>query len=140
MLLVGSVAIIWFTLLFARTRMKRVMDLQKREIEVARQQIKLSNETIMAIARTVDAKDGNTSLHSKRVSEYSALLARELGFTDAECENIRSAALLHDIGKIGIPDRILNKPAKLTDEEYEIMKTHVTRGAEILKDFTLMPG
>ena len=138
MFLVGSVAIVWFTLLFARTRMKRTLDIQKREVEVAKQQVKMSNETIMAVARTVDAKDGNTSLHSKRVSEYSALIAKELGFTDEECENIRSAALLHDIGKIGIPDRILNKPARLTDEEYAVMKTHVTRGAEILKDFTLV--
>ncbi len=138
MLLVGSIAIVWFTLLFARTRMRRTLDIQKREVEVAKQQVKLSNETIMAIARTVDAKDGNTSLHSKRVSEYSALIGSKIGFTEAECENIRKAALLHDIGKIGIPDKILNKPDRLTDEEYEIMKTHVTRGAEILKDFTIV--
>lgn len=137
-LLVGSIAIVWFTLLFARTRMKRAMDIQKREVDVAKRQVRMSNETIMAVARTVDAKDGNTSLHSKRVSEYSALIGKELGFTEDECENIRKAALLHDIGKIGIPDRILNKPAKLTDDEYAVMKTHVTRGAEILKDFTLV--
>ena len=66
------------------------------------------------------------------------MIAREMGFSEQECENLRKAALLHDIGKIGIPDRILNKPAKLTDEEYAIMKSHVTRGAEILKDFTLV--
>ena len=58
--------------------------------------------------------------------------------SDEKCENLRKMALLHDIGKIGIPDAILNKPAKLTDEEYAVMKTHVTLGAEILKDFTLI--
>ena len=66
------------------------------------------------------------------------LIARELGLSDKECENLRRAALMHDIGKIGIPDRILNKPARLDDDEYAIMKSHVTRGAEILKDFTLI--
>ena len=73
-----------------------------------------------------------------RVSEYSVMIAEELGFKKAECENLRKAALLHDIGKIGIPDRILNKPSRLDDDEYEIMKTHVTRGAEILKGFTMI--
>ncbi|MBO4749442.1 MAG: HD-GYP domain-containing protein, partial [Lachnospiraceae bacterium] len=99
---------------------------------------KMGNETILAIAKTVDAKDENTSQHSQRVSDYSVLIARELGFSEDECENLRKAALLHDIGKIGIPDRVLNKPAKLDETEYAIMKSHVTRGAEILKDFTLV--
>ena len=66
------------------------------------------------------------------------LIARELGFSEEELVNLKRAALMHDIGKIGIPDRILNKPARLTDDEYAIMKSHVTRGAEILKDFTLI--
>jgi energy-coupling factor transport system substrate-specific component len=66
------------------------------------------------------------------------LIARELGLNDEECETLRKTALLHDIGKIGITDSVLNKPGKLTDEEYELMKSHVTKGAEILKDFTLI--
>ena len=66
------------------------------------------------------------------------MMAKELGWSHQECENLRKAALLHDIGKIGIPDSVLNKPSRLTDEEYKVMKTHVTRGAEILKDFTLV--
>jgi energy-coupling factor transport system substrate-specific component len=98
----------------------------------------MGNETILAIAKTVDAKDENTSQHSLRVSEYSVMIAERYGFTKEEQENLRKAALLHDIGKISIPDRILNKPGKLTDEEYATMKSHVTRGAEILKDFTLI--
>lgn len=98
----------------------------------------MGNETILTIAKTVDAKDEYTNQHSERVSEYSVLIARELGFSEEECENLRKAALLHDIGKIGIPDRVLNKPGRLSDEEYALMKSHVTRGAEILKDFTLV--
>lgn len=135
---VGALTIIWFTWLIARTQMKRTYDIQQKELMLAQQQVQMGNETIMAIARTVDAKDENTSQHSQRVSEYSVMLARELGFSEEECENLRKAALLHDIGKIGIKDAILNKPAKLTDEEYAVMKTHVTRGAEILKDFTVV--
>jgi len=86
----------------------------------------------------VDAMDSLTSQNSERVSEYSVLIAENYGFTKEETENLRKAALLHDIGKIGIPDKILNKPGPLNDDEYKIMKSHVTKGAEILKDFTLI--
>ena len=72
------------------------------------------------------------------MSEYSVAIARKLGYSEEKCENLRQMALLHDIGKIGIPDAILNKPGKLTDEEYEIMKSHVIKGGEILKDFTMI--
>ena len=135
---VALLAVAWFTWIFVRNRLQKRIDIQRRQLEFVREQVRMGNETILAIAHTVDAKDENTSQHSMRVSEYSVLLARELGFTENECENLRKAALLHDIGKIGIPDRILNKPSRLTDEEYAVMKSHVTRGAEILKDFTLI--
>lgn len=98
----------------------------------------MGNETVLTIARTVDAKDVNTSQHSARVAEYSVLIAEELGYDEKSKEQLRKATLLHDIGKIGIPDRILNKPERLTDEEYAIMKSHVVKGAEILKSFTLI--
>ena len=138
MLIVAGITIAWMTWFIARTQIQRTLNFQRKELEFARQQVKMGNETILAIAKTVDAKDENTSQHSQRVSDYSVLIAKELGFDDKECENLRKAALLHDIGKIGIPDRILNKPERLTDEEYAVMKTHVTRGAEILKDFTVV--
>lgn len=138
MLAIAGLAIAWFTWFIARTQIQRTLNFQRKELELARKQVEMGNETILAIAKTVDAKDENTSQHSQRVSEYSVLLAKELGFTPEECENIRKAALLHDIGKISIPDRILNKPAKLDDFEYSVMKTHVERGANILKDFTLI--
>ena len=138
MALVPLIAVAWLTFFLVRVRMQRALDLRERELTLARQQLELGNQTIIAIAKAVDAKDERTSQHSQRVSEYSVMIARELGFTPAECENLRKAALMHDIGKIGIPDRILNKPARLTDEEYAIMKSHASRGAEILKDFTLI--
>lgn len=138
MLVVAMLAVAWLTWFIARTQIQRTINFQRKELEFARNQLRMGNETILAIAKTVDAKDENTSQHSQRVSEYSVLIARELGFSEEECENLRKAALLHDIGKIGIPDRVLNKPGRLNDEEYAIMKSHVTRGAEILKDFTLV--
>lgn len=136
--LVSVLVVAYLTWFIARRQIQRTFEIQRQQLAFAREQVRLGNETILAIAKTVDAKDENTSQHSMRVSEYSVLIARELGFTDAECENLRKAALLHDIGKIGIPDRILNKPARLDDEEYKVMKSHVTRGAEILKDFTMI--
>ena len=136
--LIPLVAVAWLSWFVVKVRMQRTLEIQERELEVARQQIQMGNETIIAIAKAVDAKDERTSQHSLRVSEYSVMIARELGFGEQDCENLRKAALMHDIGKIGIPDNILNKPARLTDEEYAVMKSHVTRGADILKDFTLI--
>lgn len=128
--------IVYIAWLLFRTQLQRTLDIQKRELEMAKRQIEMGNEAIMTIARTVDAKDMNTSQHSFRVSEYSVLIAKRLGFDDEQCEELRKTALLHDIGKIGVPDNVLNKPAKLTDEEYAIMKSHVIKGAEILENFT----
>ncbi|MBQ1432368.1 MAG: HD domain-containing protein, partial [Ruminococcus sp.] len=138
MIAVAVVFIGWLTWFITRTQVQRTLEIQQAKLSMALQQVQMGNETILAIAKTVDAKDERTSQHSQRVSEYSAMIAREYGFTEAEQENIRKAALLHDIGKIGIPDSVLNKPGRLTDDEYAIMKTHVTRGAEILKDLTLI--
>ena len=138
MLAVLILAVSWFTWYIVRTQVQRTLDIQKRELALARQQIQLGNETIFAIAKAVDAKDERTSQHSQRVSQYSAMIAHRLGLSEVDCESVRKTALMHDIGKIGIPDSILNKPAKLTDEEYAVMKSHTLRGAEILKDFTLI--
>ena len=137
-IVIPMIAVAWFTWFVVRTQVQRTLDLQKRELDVAHKQIQMGNETIFAIAKAVDAKDERTSQHSARVSQYSAMIAHELGFPEKECENLRKTALMHDIGKIGIPDAILNKPARLTDDEYAIMKSHTLHGAEILKDFTLL--
>ena len=136
--LVPMLLVIWITWYSMRRRMQIALERQAHEMALMKQQIQMGNETIIAIAKAVDAKDERTSQHSQRVSQYSVMIARELGFSEKECENLRRAALMHDIGKIGIPDRILNKPARLDDDEYAIMKSHVTRGADILKDFTLI--
>ena len=138
MLLVPMIAVAWLTWFIVRTRTQRTLELQQRELALARQQIQLGNQTIFAIAKAVDAKDERTSQHSLRVSQYSEMIGKAMGLSEDECENLRRTALMHDIGKIGIPDSILNKPARLTDEEYAVMKTHTVRGAEILKDFTLI--
>lgn len=135
---VAVIVIAYLTWMFIRTQIQKTLRIQRMELEWAKNQLQMGNETILTIAKTVDAKDENTSQHSVRVSEYSVLIAKKLGYSDEACEELRKIAMLHDIGKIGIPDKVLNKPAKLSDEEYEMMKSHVTRGAEILKNFTLI--
>lgn len=95
-------------------------------------------QSITAIANTIDAKDSYTKGHSERVAEYSAVIAREMGWKDEEIQLIYNIALLHDIGKIGIPDAILNKPGRLSDYEFSIIKQHTITGGEILKDIHSM--
>ncbi len=89
--------------------------------------------SIQMLAGAVDEKDPYTRGHSDRVTRYSTILATEMGLSDEQIEVVRVSAQLHDVGKIGIEDRILKKPGALTPEEYEIMKTHTTRGANILR-------
>ena len=89
--------------------------------------------SIQMLAGAVDEKDPYTRGHSDRVTRYSVLIATELGLSNEEIEKIRISAQLHDVGKIGIEDRILKKPGALTQEEFEIMKTHTTKGAIILR-------
>ncbi len=115
----------------------------QRQLNQQQIKINMANETVMAIANAVDAKDVRTNQHSTRVAEYSVLIAQEMGCykwwqRDKFLSNLRKAAQMHDIGKIGIPDGVLNKVGRLTDDEYAKMKSHVVSGAEILKDFTLV--
>jgi HD-GYP domain-containing protein (c-di-GMP phosphodiesterase class II) len=88
--------------------------------------------TTQALATAIDEKDPYTRGHSERVNRFSLILGKHMGLSEKELTNLHLSALLHDIGKIGIDDRILRKPAALTDEEFEIMKQHPTRGANIL--------
>lgn len=132
MLILLSLIIIWFTWLVVQRQLNQ-------------QQIKLNmaNQTVMAIANAVDAKDVRTHQHSLRVAEYSVMIAKEMNCFSRRhrkkaLASLRGAAQLHDIGKIGVPDSVLNKVGRLTDEEYVQMKSHVDRGADILKDFTLV--
>lgn len=137
-IIIAVMIIMYLTWLITRLQSNRVIERQNREIELAKKQAQMGNETILAIAKTVDARDENTSQHSERVAEYSVLIAKRMGWSKERCEALRKIALLHDIGKIGIPDAVLNKPSRLTDEEYEIMKSHVLIGGDILKDFTIV--
>ena len=127
-------AVGWITWLLVKRHERKMQE----QLEMANKQIEMGKQTVIAIARTVDAKDQRTSDHSKRVAIYSAQIARAYGLDEKQCRDIEWSAQMHDIGKIGIPDAILNKPSRLTDEEYATMKSHTTRGAEILKDFTLL--
>ena len=100
---------------------------------------KMTFQAIETIANTIDAKDTYTQGHSYRVAEYSAAIAKALGLDKERVNNIHFIALLHDIGKIGVPDSVLNKPGRLTNEEYILMKQHTTIGGEILKDIKILP-
>ena len=96
---------------------------------------KIINESIETFTGFIDAKDPYTNGHSKRVAIYTRCIAKELGYEGEELDRIYYVALLHDCGKIGVPDSILGKPGKLTAEEFEIIKSHTVRGGEILSHF-----
>ena len=99
----------------------------------------MTMQTITTIANALDAKDTYSEGHSRRVAEYSAQLAEKLGLSEDEIRNLRIIALLHDIGKIGIPDSVLKKPGRLTDEEFALMQQHTIVGSDILKDIASIP-
>ncbi|WP_069650812.1 HD-GYP domain-containing protein [Caloranaerobacter ferrireducens] len=120
----GAFAVVLFfgPLLLARYSFKLYMDMKH-----------VYMETIQALTNAMEAKDAYTKGHADRVGKYAVKLARALNLSDKKIENIKNAAILHDIGKIGIDDQILKKPGKLTDEEYQKIKEHPSIGAEILK-------
>ncbi|MBR3280092.1 MAG: response regulator [Lachnospiraceae bacterium] len=91
-------------------------------------------QVVSALAAAIDTKDEYTKGHSSRVAEYSRMIAKRLGYSDARQDEIYMIAILHDVGKIGIPITVLNKPGKLSEEEYEMIKKHSLMGASILKN------
>ena len=99
----------------------RTHDLEKTRFEIIRR-----------LGRAAEYKDNETGLHVIRMSQYSKLLARQIGMSDSYCDTIYHAAAMHDVGKIGTPDSILKKPGKLDEDEWEIMKQHAATGAEII--------
>ena len=100
--------------------------------------------SIRMLAAAIDEKDPYTRGHSGRVAKYSTLIGRELGLTEEDLDRLRIAALLHDVGKIGVDDRVLKKPGKLTDEEFDLMKQHTVKGANIMRPVAqlkeMLPG
>ncbi len=133
LILVLIAASVGIAVIISRAKIKSI---RKRQKEYRR----IVEQSLQTFAKAIDAKDEYTNGHSLRVAKYSAELARRMGKSELEQENIYYIALLHDIGKIGIPDSILKKPGKLTDEEREIIRRHPVIGGEILKDFTALDG
>jgi putative nucleotidyltransferase with HDIG domain len=97
-------------------------------------------EMVLTLVRALDARDSYTGGHSERLAEWAEATARLLGCRDDEAQDIRWGALLHDIGKIAVPDAILRKPSRLTDEEWAIMRQHPVTGEEILRPVERMRG
>ncbi len=97
-------------------------------------------ETIRALASAIDAKDPYTRGHSERVAALSVEIARELGFDEAALVAVRYAGLLHDIGKIGVPEQVLRKPGRLTPEERTLIMSHAVVGAEIVEGISFLGG
>ena len=106
---------------------------QKQRVE------EMALQIVETLAGAIEAKDIYTNGHSRRVARYSVEIARRFGYSESEQRDVYIAGILHDIGKIGISDTIINKPEPLTDEEYEIMKNHPVVGANILSNVTSMP-
>jgi len=105
------------------------------ELTRAFEKIKIASlDTVYRLSRAAEYKDEDTGAHVQRMSHYSSAIARGMGLDEEFIENVLWAAPMHDVGKIGIPDRVLLKPGKLDDDEWVIMRQHTTIGAEILKD------
>ena len=107
--------------------------------EAQKREATLFEETVEALANAIDAKDKYTHGHSTRVAILSKLIAEEAGLSEKECEEVYFAALLHDVGKIGVPDEVINKPSGLTDEEFEQIKQHPVTGNQILSSIRQSP-
>lgn len=117
----------------------RKIRLHVRKVEESQKKLEKMNEKmVVTIAKTIDARDRYTNGHSQRVAKYALELSKRMGKTEAERREIYYAALLHDVGKIHVPDAIINKPSKLSDEEFSYIKLHPISGYYILKDIDEM--
>lgn len=128
-IIISLIIIVFFVITFIRTN-----NSMKLEKEINRQMDDMNKKIIRALVRTIDAKDRYTNGHSARVAEYSREIARRMNKSEKEQEDIYYAGLLHDVGKIRVPAAVINKPGKLTDEEYEKIKIHPVTSYHILKD------
>jgi len=116
---------------------KKRVEVEKRQVEAEKQHVEqisaLHLRTIEALALAIDAKDHTTHEHLHRVRTYAVEIAKELGLSEQDSDALRAAALLHDVGKLAVPDHIISKPGRLTPEEFEKMKIHPVVGADILE-------
>jgi len=110
----------------------RILDIKVREQTAQLHETRLA--IIRRLGRAAEYKDNETGLHVIRMSHYAAIIGRAIGMDDRNVELLLNAAPMHDVGKIGIPDSILQKPGKLTPEEWEVMRTHAQIGADIIGD------
>lgn len=124
-----------------REELEAEVDKQTRYAEQRHKRVEqMSVQLVQTLANAIDAKDKYTNGHSSRVAEYSVRVASALGWDKEAVDILRYEGLLHDIGKIGISDAILNKASTLSDDEFDILKDHVTIGSDIMHDTTTLPG
>jgi hypothetical protein len=110
-----------------------VIGISLRNVELLEDRNRQMQSILQTLAASIDTRDPLTAGHSAKVTEYALGICKELGLSEEQCEVIRVAALLHDYGKIGVPDSILKKPGRLTREEYDIVKTHAMKSRHILE-------
>lgn len=121
-------------------RLRKTVDEKTQSVQEQGKKLeRLTQEMMYALAEMIDAKDRYTSGHSARVARYSKMLAQKKGMSESECRKIFMMGILHDIGKVGIPNSIINKPDKLTDNEFSIIKRHPAIGSDILDKVTMFP-
>lgn len=99
----------------------------------------MSKEIVTTLTSSIESKDEYTNGHSERVANYSVMIANRIGWNEAMCDELWMEAILHDVGKIGVPDSILKKTGKLTEEEFRIIQSHTTEGAKILENLVSFP-
>ena len=128
-------------------RVRHIIDMVRLQKNLAQEVEKKTKENenlflhvVKSLADAIDAKDSYTNGHSGRVAEYSREIARRFGYNTKEQSDIYMMGLLHDVGKIGVPDAVINKPGRLTDEEFEQIKKHPVMGSQILENIKEMPG
>ncbi|MBE5946687.1 MAG: HD-GYP domain-containing protein [Lachnospiraceae bacterium] len=126
--ILGILCVVFVALFVSQIRVNKLIERQKHDAEIIKQ-------SISTFINFIEAKDYNTKGHSERVAKYSKLIAKEMGYSEDDCNRIYYIALMHDCGKISIPITILQKPSKLTDEEYEEIKKHTVYGDKMLRDF-----
>ncbi|MBR4528680.1 MAG: HD-GYP domain-containing protein [Lachnospiraceae bacterium] len=135
-----SVLLFVFSLMELNENLTRATNIEIDFLKQERQTShRLFEQTAMALVNAIDAKDSYTHGHSARVADYSRRIAEMSGMDEEECEEVYFSALLHDVGKIGIPENIISKVGKLTDEEYEIIKQHPVIGEQILSSIAEYP-
>ena len=129
-----SVTVFLIIVVFCAISAKKISKYQRKEYESKEQLNRMNTNIIRALAYTIDAKDRYTSGHSQRVADYSLAIAKRMGKSEEQQKSIYYAGLLHDVGKIRVPEEVINKPGKLTDDEFNQIRVHPVSGYHILKD------